>query len=128
MFYPSLVIAILAAIVASQTMITATFQVGYVMMKSMKTETAYADSDAVAFANHQIIVLSSNQSETHFEDLLWANLHSLGELAPHGWHDMCDCSVQQRKISQTIPLACFMLIYWIRRRPSLAKPTVSVSF
>ena len=28
MFYPSLVIAILAAIVASQTMITATFQVG----------------------------------------------------------------------------------------------------
>ena len=29
MFYPSLVIAILAAIVASQTMITATFQVGF---------------------------------------------------------------------------------------------------
>lgn len=28
MFYPSLVIAILAAVVASQTMITATFQVG----------------------------------------------------------------------------------------------------
>ncbi len=32
MFYPSLVIAILAAIVASQTMITATFQVGHVIV------------------------------------------------------------------------------------------------
>ncbi len=61
MFYPSLVIAILAAIVASQTMITATFQVGYVIMKyRMRTETTYADRDAAAFANHQTIILPSN--------------------------------------------------------------------
>ena len=36
MFYPSLVVAILAAIVASQTMITATFQVGYVFNSSCR--------------------------------------------------------------------------------------------
>ncbi len=36
MFYPSLVIAILAAIVASQTMITATFQVGHVIVTFYK--------------------------------------------------------------------------------------------
>jgi len=101
MFYPSLVIAILAAIVASQTMIRATFQVGYVIMKiHMRTETTYADRDAVAFANHQIIILPSNQSETHFEDLPRPNLYSLGELAPHAWHDMCGCSVKQRKLLQ----------------------------
>lgn len=101
MFYPSLVIAILAAIVASQTMITATFQVSYVVMKyRMRTETPFANRDVVAFANHQIIVLPSSQGETHFEDLPRPNLHSLGELAPHDWHDMCDCSLQQRKLLQ----------------------------
>lgn len=56
MFYPSLVIAILAAVVASQTMITATFQVGS-LAPSLIEEPGGADHCRVQLLS-QIIKLS----------------------------------------------------------------------
>ena len=84
MFYPSLVIAILAAIVASQTMITATFQVGSPCVPSLwssKTESCVA-----VVPDHQVVLLSANQGETYIEDLPWSDLYPVGQLDSHGWH------------------------------------------
>ena len=53
MLYPSLVIAILAAIVASQTMITATFQVRNLWPGDfVKVTVQFAEYGIVAISNH----------------------------------------------------------------------------
>jgi KUP system potassium uptake protein len=66
MLYPSLIVAILAAIVASQAIITATFQVSL--------DTRYCGFQLILFvaayvSNHETILLPSNQSCTYLKAL-----------------------------------------------------------
>lgn len=91
-FYPSLVIAILAAIVASQTMITATFQVG---PSDARISDRYrnADSGVAVVPNNQAVILPTNQSETHIQGLPWSDLYSVGQLASHDRHHLRHSSV-----------------------------------
>lgn len=91
MFYPSLIIAILAAIVASQTMITATFQVSQVC--TILLERSDADSGVVTIPDNQIVILSTNQSEAYVEDFSRSDIYPVGQLAPHGRHDLCHSGI-----------------------------------
>lgn len=52
-----------------------------------------ADSYLAVVPNNQIVILSTNQSETHIEDFPWSDLHSMGQLASHGRHDLRYCGV-----------------------------------
>lgn len=99
MFYPSLVVAILAAIVASQTMITATFQVRFALYLHKQRS---HDVISASFANHQALIFSPDQSQAHFEDLSWPDLHPMGQLAAHGWDDRGHCCLQQCKYPTSI--------------------------
>jgi len=92
MLYPSLVIAVLAAIVASQTMITATFQVSTLCSEVFRGELT---PNVASLANHQAIVLSSDKSQAHLKDLSWSNIYPMGELVAYGWHYLRHCSIQQ---------------------------------
>ena len=100
MLYPSLVVAILAAIVASQTMITATFQVRRCLLSTHKQEAN--DTFSASLANHQAIILSPNQGQAHFEDLSWPDLHSMGQLVAYDWDDLRHCCLQQCKLPTSI--------------------------
>lgn len=66
MLYPSLIVAILAAIVASQAIITATFQVSRTR-KEPSMCVAYQWEAAVS--SHEAILLSPDQGRPHLEDL-----------------------------------------------------------
>ena len=69
---PSLVIAILAAVVASQAIITATFQVRLsisIIMEVGLTTAAYG-------SDHETVVLPTNQGRTHIQDLPRPTLRS----------------------------------------------------
>lgn len=43
-----------------------------------------ADSRVAVIPNHQVVVLSTDQSKTHIEDLSWSNLYSVGQLDFNG--------------------------------------------
>lgn len=90
-FWPSLIIAILAAIVASQTMITATFQVSKVYATLL--DRSDADSGVAVIPNHQIVILSPNQSEAYIEDFPRSDIYPVGQLAPHGRHYLCHSGI-----------------------------------
>lgn len=92
MFYPSLVLAILAAVIASQTMITATFQV--LIEPPTFSKTHGANLNAAAFANNQAVILSANQGSTHVQTFPWTNLHPVGELAVDDRNDYRDRRLQ----------------------------------
>ena len=80
--YPALVIAILAAIVASQAIITATFQVRTTTEAQCLTLTillAFGPGD-------ETLILPADQGNPHFQDLPWTTLCSGCKLASHGWH------------------------------------------
>ena len=96
MFYPSLVIAILAAIVASQTMITATFQVR-VAHPTLFGRLTMPRSCVVVVTNNQTVVLPTDKGETHIEGLSRSDIHSVGQLASHGWYDLRHSGIQQCK-------------------------------
>ena len=68
MLYPSLIIAILAAIVASQAIITATFQV---IFHSQLQIHEYADLITVDCSSHEVIILPSDQGSSYLESLSW---------------------------------------------------------
>lgn len=93
MLYPSLVVAILAAIVASQTMITATFQARTFSLFIQKQRAN--DILSASLANHQAIIFSPDQGQTYFEDLSWPDLHPVGQLVTHGWDYRRHCCLQQ---------------------------------
>lgn len=42
-----------------------------------------ANSISASLANHQVVILSTNQAETYFQNISRADLHSMGELASH---------------------------------------------
>lgn len=71
--YPALVIAILAAIVASQAIITATFQVTTYIYNPRN----YTDSIAAPGSNHETFVLPSSKSCSYFKSFQWSNLYTL---------------------------------------------------
>lgn len=96
MFYPSLVIAILAAIVASQTMITATFQVR-IACPPLLGPLTHAASGVVVVPDNQTVILPANQSETHVESLPRSDIYSMGQLASHGRYYMRHSGIQQCK-------------------------------
>lgn len=92
MFYPSLVFAIAAAVVASQTMITATFQVCPIAQQW--TELCEITLLVTApCANHQAIIFPANQDCTYFKNFPRPNLHSVGQLASHDWYRYCNSSL-----------------------------------
>lgn len=77
---PSLIIAILAAIVASQAIITATFQVRKIPSIEFGRST---NRLLVAGPDHEALLLSSSQSCSHLEDFSWTALRPASQLASH---------------------------------------------
>jgi KUP system potassium uptake protein len=71
--YPSLIIAILAAIVASQAIITATFQV---ILNFMALTITRTNDIAAPSTNHETFVLPSSEGGSHVKDLSWPNLYT----------------------------------------------------
>jgi KUP system potassium uptake protein len=99
MFYPSLVIAILAAVVASQAMITASFQVGGLRRRrTVLTRTA-------ALPSHAVLVLPAHQGDPHLHPPPRSDLHPFCELVAHDRHRHRDRGVQQRGPPR-FPLTC----------------------
>ena len=95
MFYPSLVIAVLAAVVASQTMVTATFQV---CRRSICLSTYWlspVDLSIAPVTNHQALLLSSSQAGSHLESIPRPDIYTLGQLATDGRDNRCDSGLQQ---------------------------------
>ena len=89
--YPALVIAILAAIVASQAIITATFQVKIYLLIAV----FYLTVPAAACPSYEALVLSTDQSGSHVQDFPWPTLCPGSELAPHGWNYTDSIDLQQ---------------------------------
>lgn len=89
MLYPSLVIAILAAIVASQAIITASFQV---MGSNSKVEKMLTTSTAHV-SNHETILLPADKSHSYFESFSRPAICSYCKLASHAGKcaSCCDC-------------------------------------
>ena len=87
MFYPSLVVAILAAVVASQTMITATFQVNQSYWRFQRFD---FNGLPAPVSNHQIILLPPNQGHPYLDQIPQSDLHPMGELATDGRDYLCD--------------------------------------
>lgn len=101
MFYPSLVFAIAAAVVASQTMITATFQVCPITLPY--TELCEITLLATApCASHQVIIFPANQDGAYFKDFPRPDLHSVGQLAPYVRYRYCHSSLQQCKFPKYV--------------------------
>lgn len=75
----------MAAIVASQTMITATFQVRVAPNILKRRDT---DFRVAVVPNRQAVILPTDKIETYIQGLSWSNLHSVGQLASHGWHHL----------------------------------------
>lgn len=75
--YPALVIAVLAAIVASQAIITATFQVSC----SRKPHRTSSLNFLAPFSSHEAFLLPADQGHSHFQDLSWSALCSDSQLA-----------------------------------------------
>ena len=46
------------------------------------------DFGVAVVPNNQIVILSTNQNEAHIEDFPRSDLYSMGQLAPHGRHDL----------------------------------------
>ena len=77
---PSLIIAILAAIVASQAIITATFQVRKIpLIKFAHT----INRRSVACPDHEALVFPSSQSCSHVQNFPWTALRPARQLASH---------------------------------------------
>jgi KUP system potassium uptake protein len=96
--YPALIVAILAATVASQAIITATFQVS----RSFTCSGIHLMFPAYG-TNHETIVLPSDQSRPHLEDFPWAAVRAGGQLAAHDWDDPSGYYLQ--KCEKTSPRA-----------------------
>ena len=91
--YPSLIIAILAAIVASQAIITATFQVRENREVPFMVLT-YAKASG---SDHETVIFPSSQSGAHFDYISWSALRAIGELANDGRYHSCCICVQKCK-------------------------------
>jgi hypothetical protein len=89
MLYPSLVVAVLACIVASQAVITGSFQVCLLRLLS-----PINPNNAVAFvANHEAFLLPPSQNLSRLKDIPWPGLHPHRQLAHDDWHSRRDCCI-----------------------------------
>lgn len=75
--YPALVVAILAAIVASQAIITATFQVSDLLVLAQ----VVSNSEIAYGSDHEIVLLPADQGGPHVENLPRTALRTTGQLA-----------------------------------------------
>lgn len=91
MLYPSLVVAILACIVASQAVVTGSFQV----CQGLGGSEQAINILLVAFPNYEVIVLPSSEGLPHFKDVPWASIHSSRQLAHDDRKYHCDSRLQQ---------------------------------
>jgi KUP system potassium uptake protein len=80
--YPALIIAILAAIVASQAIITATFQVFY----KFRSFVNMLKHSLAPLPDHETFIFPSSQGCSHFETILWSTLRTAPQLAAHDWN------------------------------------------
>lgn len=87
--YFTLVMAILAAIVASQAIITATFQVSRVEECSDPVLILVASS-----AGDETLLLPAAKGGAHFQVASRAALYTRRKLAAHDWHHPCGVSLQ----------------------------------
>ena len=71
--YPALIVAVLAAIVASQAIITATFQVRPVF----DYPNNHIDHNPAAGSAHEVIILPSNKGCPYVQDISWPDLCTL---------------------------------------------------
>ena len=71
MLYPALIVAVLAAIVASQAIITATFQV-----RLEKEKREYLLNFVVASASHETLLLPPNQGRAYVENVSRTAVHT----------------------------------------------------
>ena len=78
--YPALVIAILAAIVASQAIITATFQV---RRENMNVKLQCTDESTAIDPSHEALLFPTDQGSPHLKDVSRAALCPSCELAAH---------------------------------------------
>jgi len=90
--YPSLVVAVLAAIVASQAMITACFQVG-IPGEANKNKLVDVDILAAHEPVDETVILPSNEDCAHVHEVSWSTLCSIPQLDPIGWHSTCHSCV-----------------------------------
>ena len=91
--YPALVIAILAAIVASQAIITATFQV----CSPQDLESRADKRLAVACTSHEALIFSPNQGCSYVQDLPRSALCSRGKLVAYDRNCSGRFNLQQRE-------------------------------
>lgn len=45
-------------------------------------------SCVVVVTNSQAVLLPTDKSETYIESLSWSDIHTMGQLASHGWYDL----------------------------------------
>ena len=89
--YPSLVIAILAAVVASQAIITATFQVCafHSFIKVL------ADSELAHGPDHEVILFPTDQGRAYVKNIPWTAICTNGQLAIDDWYCIGSNNLQQ---------------------------------
>ena len=93
MLIPTLIVAVLAAIVASQAIITATFQVSFSFL-ILKILGGMLISFAADYSDHEALLLPSNQSCTYVQSLPRSSVCAYAQLAHDGWYNTCGCYLQ----------------------------------
>jgi hypothetical protein len=92
MLWPSLIVAILACIVASQAVITGSFQVRHNKPFFLIERRTDLLAQKLAFiANHETFLLSASQSHTHFKNVPWTSVYSNCKLDYDDWDSYSDC-------------------------------------
>lgn len=91
----TLVMAVLAAIVASQAIITATFQVSRTMPERRSQPlTAFV----AAGPSHEVVILPTDEGSAHIKGLPWPTLHSCCKLASDDRHHLDRFRLQQHHL------------------------------
>ena len=92
--YPSLVIAILAAIVASQAIITATFQVSELVIVI-----DLSDNIPAACPSYETLLFSANQGSPYVQSISRPTVHTRCKLAAHDRNHSSGINLQQREFN-----------------------------
>lgn len=77
--YPALIVAVLASIVASQAIITATFQVRLVF----DYPNNHTNHNPATGSAHEVIILPSNQGCPYVQNIPWPDIRTFSKLASH---------------------------------------------
>ena len=85
---PSFIIAVCAAVVASQCIITATFHVSQIILGMPSMLTFLASGSA-----YEAILFPPDPGQTHIQDILWELLRSYRELVADDRHGSCRSNI-----------------------------------